>query len=85
MSEISVSRSVPALWMVRANSICWSVSLLSGLSMSSFYRISNEFSGVRSSWLMFASNSLLLLLDSANCSARSSRLRRARSISAFLT
>ena len=59
MSEISVSRSVPAWWIVRANSTCWSVRFWAGLSESSLDRISSEFSGVRSSWLMLARNSLL--------------------------
>ena len=59
MSEISVSRSVPAWLIVLANSICWLSRFPCGLSISSLDRISSEFSGVRSSWLMFARNSLL--------------------------
>ena len=57
MSLMSSSRSVPALWIVPANSSCLSVRFSSGLSRSSFARMSSEFSGVRSSWLMFARNS----------------------------
>ena len=59
MSLISSSRSEPARWIVRANSICLSVRLSSGLSDSSLARISRLLSGVRSSWLMLARNSFL--------------------------
>ena len=38
-------------------------------SESSFARMSSELSGVRSSWLMFARNSLLYFEESASCSA----------------
>ena len=57
MSLIRPSSSEPALWIVFANSICFSVRLPSGLSASSFARISSELSGVRSSCDMFARNS----------------------------
>src|SRR5207249_4111992 len=55
------------------------------LSASSLARISSELSGVRSSWLMFARNSLLYLEISESCSAFSSRLARANSTSRFFT
>ena len=71
---------MPAAWMVLANSTCLSVRLPSGLSARSFDRISSEFSGVRSSWLMLARNSRLvsggqrqllgLLLERASWPAR---------------
>ena len=53
--------------MVWANLTCCSVRLPSLLSASSFARISEELSGVRSSWLMLARNSLLYWL--ARCSS----------------
>ena len=84
MSSISRSRSEPALWMVRANSICLSVRLWSGLSASSRASSSSELSGVRSSWLMLARNSDLYWLARASCCAFSSRPSRASSISRFL-
>ena len=85
MSEISSSRSAPAVWIVEANSICLSVRFSSGLSASSLERMSSEFSGVRSSWLMFARNSDLYFELTASCAAFSSRSARARSISSFWT
>ena len=63
---------MPAVWIVGANSTCLSVRFASGLSASSLDRISSEFSGVRSSWLMFARNSLLYFEESASCAAFSS-------------
>ena len=48
---------MPALWMVLANSTCLPVRLPSVFSASSRARISRLFSGVRSSWVMFARNS----------------------------
>ena len=57
MSLIRFRRSVPAPWMVRANSICLGTRLPSGLSASCWPRIRIELSGVRSSWLMLARNS----------------------------
>ena len=57
MSLIRSSRSEPAVWIVRANSICRSVRLPSGLSPSSFARMRRELSGVRSSCDMLARNS----------------------------
>ena len=84
MSLISDSRSEPALWMVRANSICLSDRFFCGLSASSVARISKLFSGVRSSWLMLVRNSDLYCDDNASCAALSSRPRRAISISRFL-
>ena len=63
---------MPAWWIVRANSICLSVRLRSGLSDSSLERMSSELSGVRSSWLMFARNSLLYFEVSASSRACSS-------------
>ena len=47
--------------------------------------MSSELSGVRSSWLMFARNSLLYFEVSASCAARSSSAWRASSISRFLS
>ena len=57
MSEIRFRRSVPAPWMVRANSTCLALRLPSGFSASCWPRIRIELSGVRSSWLMLARNS----------------------------
>ena len=71
MSLIRPSRSAPAWWIVEANSICFSLRFPSVLSASSFARMSSELSGVRSSWLMLARNSLLYFDESASCSARS--------------
>ena len=59
------------------------MSVSSWLSERSFARISSELSGVRSSWLMFARNSLLYFDESASCSALSSSSIRAASTSAF--
>ena len=84
MSLIRPSRSAPAWWIVDANSICFSVRFPSVFSASSFARMSSELSGVRSSWLMFARNSLLYFDESASCSARSCSAVRASSISRFL-
>ena len=84
MSLIRSSRSAPAWWIVQANSICFSVRFPSAFSASSFARMSSELSGVRSSWLMFARNSLLYFDESASCSARSCSAVRASSISRFL-
>ena len=70
---MSASRSLPAAWIVVANSTCCSERLPSGLSASSRDRISSEFSGVRSSWLMLARNSDLYFEDSASWVAFSSR------------
>ena len=66
MSLISDSRSLPAEWIVRANSTSRSVSDPSSFSASSRLRISIEFSGVRSSCDMLARNSDLYLEDSAS-------------------
>ena len=84
MSLIRSSRSEPAEWIVDENSTCFGVRLPSGLSPSSFARISSELSGVRSSCDMFARNSLLYFDESASCSAFSSSAERASSISWFL-
>jgi hypothetical protein len=46
ISLMRLRRSVPAPWMVRANSICFSLRLPCWLSASSFDRISSELSGV---------------------------------------
>ena len=84
MSLISASRSLPAAWIVSANSICWACRLPSPFSASIRERISSEFSGVRSSWLMLARNSDLYFELRASWAAFSSRPARASSISAFL-
>ena len=84
MSLIRFSRSVPAPWMVRANSTCRGVRLPSGLSPSCWPRIRIEFNGVRSSCDMFARNSDLYFEVSASSAAFSSSARRACSISWFL-
>ena len=81
---MSISRSAPASWMLRANSTCLSDRLPWVLSRSSLDRMSSEFSGVRSSWLMLARNSDLYLEVSASCSAFSSSAWRACSTSLFL-
>ena len=83
MSEISDSRSAPAVWIVEANSTCLTVRFCSGFSASSLDRISRLLSGVRSSWLMLARNSDLYFELTASWAAFSSRSTRARSISAF--
>ena len=85
MSLIRSSRSEPAEWIVvRELDLLRRVRLPSGLSASSFARISSELSGVRSSCDMFARNSLLYFDESASCSAFSSSAERASSISRFL-
>ena len=84
MSLIRFSRSVPAPWIVRANSTCCGVRLPSGLSPSCWPRIRIEFSGVRSSCDMLARNSDLYFEVSASSVAFSSSARRACSISWFL-
>ena len=71
--------------MVFAYSTCFSERFASLLSASSLARINSELSGVRSSWLMFARNSLLYFEISESCSAFSSRLARASSTSRFFT
>ncbi len=81
---MSVSRSAPAAWIVRAKSICFSERLPSWLSESIFDRISSEFSGVRSSCDMFARNSDLYFEDSASWVAFSSSASLACSTSRFL-
>jgi hypothetical protein len=85
MSLISASRSLPAVWIVCANSTCLSSRLRFSFWASRFDRISSELSGVRSSCDMLATNSLLYLEDTASCSAFSSSDARASSISLFLT
>ncbi len=80
---MSCSRSVPAEWMTLAYSTCLGVRLRAGFCASSWARMSSEFRGVRSSWLMLARNSLLYLDASASCWARSSSSWRACSISLF--
>ena len=59
MSLMSVSRSLPAPEIVCAYLTCSSLRLPCGLSASSLARMSVELSGVRSSWLMLARNSVL--------------------------
>ena len=66
MSLISASRSLPAAWIVSANSTCWVCRLPSAFSASIRDRIRRLFSGVRSSWLMLARNSDLYFEDSAS-------------------
>ena len=56
---MSVNRSLPDAWIVRANRTCSSVRLASALSPSSFDSISSELSGVRNSWDMLARKSVL--------------------------
>ncbi len=70
--------------MVLAYSTCFSERFDSLLSASSLARMSSELSGVRSSWLMLARNSLLYLEMSCSCSAFSSSEARAISTSRFL-
>ena len=84
MSLMRLSRSVPAPWMVRANSTCLPDRLPSGLSVSCWPRIRIELSGVRSSCDMLARNSDLYFEVSASSVAFSSSARRACSISWFL-
>ena len=72
---MSASRSLPAAWIVSANSICCGWRLPSPFSASIRERISSEFSGVRSSWLMLARNSDLYFELSASWAAFSSRPR----------
>ncbi len=69
MSLISASRSLPADEIVSANSTCSGVRLPSLLSASSLARMSEELSGVRSSWLMLARNSFLYWLAFSSSSA----------------
>ena len=84
MSLMRISRSVPELWMVRANSTCLPVRFPSGFSASWLARMSRLLSGVRSSWDMLARNSDLYFEVRASCSAFSSSARRACSTSRFL-
>src|SRR5204862_2352229 len=84
MSVIRFNRSVPAPWIVRANSTWRGVRLPSGLSPSCCPRIRMLFNGVRSSCDMLARNSDLYFEVSASSVAFSSRARRACSISWFL-
>ncbi len=84
MSLIRFNRSVPAPWMVRANSTCFGTRLPSGFSESCWPRIRMLFSGVRSSCDMLARNSDLYFEVSASSVALSSSARRACSISWFL-
>ncbi|KAF1042473.1 MAG: hypothetical protein GAK34_02800 [Delftia tsuruhatensis] len=79
MSLISASRSLPAAWMVCAYLICSACRLPGLLSASSLARIRVEFSGVRSSWLMLARNSLLYWLASSSSRALSVSAPWARS------
>ena len=58
---MSRSRSEPALWMQCGELDLPGLRLASGLSASSRDSSSSEFSGVRSSWLMLARNSDLVL------------------------
>ena len=81
MSLIRLSRSVPAPWMVRANSTCLPLRLPSGFSVSCWPRIRMLLSGVRSSWDMLARNSDLYFDVSESSVAFSSSARRACSIS----
>ena len=73
MSLMSASRSLPAEEMVCANLTCSGVRLPSLLSASSFARINEELSGVRSSWLMLARNSLLYWFERSSSAAFSVR------------
>ena len=66
MSLIRFSRSVPAPWIVRANSTCFGVRLPSGFSPSCWPRIRMLLSGVRSSCDMLARNSDLYFEVSAS-------------------
>ena len=84
MSVIRLSRSLPAPWIVRANSTCFGVRLPSVLFPSCWPSTRMLFSGVRSSCDMFARNSDLYFEVSASSAALSSSARRACSISWFL-
>ena len=84
MSLIRFNRSVPAPWIVRANSTCLASRLPSGFSASCCPRIRMLLSGVRSSCDILARNSDLYLEVSASSLAFSSNARRASSISRFL-
>ena len=83
MSLISASRSLPAREIVCANFTCSAVRLPSLLSASSFARISDELSGVRSSWLMLARNSLLYWLARSSSAALSVERRLRAGSSSF--
>ncbi len=78
------SRSVPAAWMVLANSTWRPVRFFSWLSESCWPRIRMLLSGVRSSCDMLARNSVLYREVSASSAAFSSSALRACSISWFL-
>ena len=65
-------RSLPAEWIVFANSVSFSVRFPSGFRESWSDRIRRLFSGVRSSWDMFARNSDLYFDVRASCFAFSS-------------
>ena len=84
MSLMRASRSVPEEWMVSAYFTCFWVRVPSVFSASICARMSRLLSGVRSSWLMLARNSLLYLEVSDNCSALSSSAALACSTSRFL-
>ena len=84
MSLIRLSRSVPAPWIVLANSTCFAVRLPVEFSLSCWPRMRMLLSGVRSSCDMLARNSDLYFEVSASSVAFSSRARRACSISWFL-
>ena len=84
MSLMSVSRSVPAPWIVLANSICLRRQVAVGVLGELLGRISRLLSGVRSSCDMLARNSDLYFEVSASCSAFSSSAWRACSTSWFL-
>ena len=81
MSLIRFSRSLPEDWMVLAYFTCSAVRFSSGLSASSLARISDEFSGVRSSCDMLARKSDLYWLACSSSRAFSSTeiLTRSRS------
>src|ERR1700757_1414703 len=84
MSLMRLRRSVPAPWMVRANSTCLLVRLPSGFSASCWPSTRMLLSGVRNSCDMFARNSDLYFEVSESSVAFSSSARRACSISWFL-
>ena len=84
MSLMSMSRSLPDEWIVRANSTCLPVRFPSLLPESWSERMSRLLSGVRSSWDMFARNSDLYFEVRASCRALSSSAWRASSTSRFL-
>ena len=83
MSLIRFSRSVPAPWMVRANSTCLRRQVAVGVFGQLLAEDQDEFSGVRSSCDMLARNSDLYFEVSASSVAFSSSARRACSISWF--